>query len=90
MDAVRADQQIAALTPPIGENGRRPRVVLVDGDTTRPERDVLFPDRGPKHIVEVRPMHVVERRTPTDLARVAQRHPADDFAALPVAKVPRL
>jgi hypothetical protein len=88
--SVGADQQIAGRAASIGEADRDRRAVLLDGYATRAERDVLIPHRSPPCVMEVRAVHAAKRCAPADFPGAAERHPARDLAALPIAKVPRL
>lgn len=89
MHAVGADQHVPGGVAPVGEPDRDPVRILIDGHATGAEGNVLIAHRGAQHIVQVGPMHVVEGRPPTQWCGLAEGHPSENVAALPVALVPR-
>ena len=90
MDAVGANHEVARRVAAIGEADRDLPAMLLDGDAARAERDVLIPDGSAQRLVEIRPVHVVERRAPAGDRRVTERHAGEDRAVLPGTQVPRV
>ena len=90
MDAVGADHQVARRVATIGEAERDHSAVLLDRDAARAERDVLIAEGGAQRIVEIRAVHVVERRAPAGDRRVTERQASEDRAVLPGAQVQRV
>ena len=89
VDSVHADQQVAARLATVGEADRDGVSFLLHGHAASAECHVLIPDGGVKRIMEIGPVHVVERSAPASDRCVCQRQPGEQGAVPPIAVVPR-